>query len=249
VGDAARPDSTTMQGIEATLATGTLEMVGLVPWSSNYTFLVRARRGADECLAVYKPAAGERPLWDFPPALYKREVAAHSRGRGAGRPLIPAVVAREGPHGLGSVQYYVENDPEEHFFTLRDDAENVPALQRIALYDALVNNADRKAGHVLRGLDGSLWAIDHGLTFHRAHKLRTVIWDWAGQPIPEAWLEEVDHLRGALSTREDPLRAALDGLLSPEEVNALRARAAVLLRRRTFTRPLSGTPNVPWPLI
>ena len=97
--------------------------------------------------------------------------------------------------------------------------------QRIALYDALVNNADRKAGHVLRGLDGSLWAIDHGLTFHRAHKLRTVIWDWAGQRIPEAWLADVDRLRGALSAREDPLCAALDGLLSPDEINALRARA------------------------
>ncbi len=239
----------TMEAIERTLADGTLETLGLVPWSSNYAFVVRVSLGAEEHLAVYKPAAGERPLWDFPEDLYKREVAAYRVSACLGWPQIPPVVARDGPHGPGSVQLYVDNDLAEHFFTIRERPEAVPALQRIALFDALANNADRKGGHVLRAVDGGIWAIDHGLTFHSEPKLRTVIWDWAGQKVPSPWLKDVDRLRAALDAPGDPLQASLGTLLAPEEIDALLERTEAVLRARILPRPLASGQNVPYPLV
>jgi len=227
-----------------------MELEGLVPWSSNYTFLVTVRLADVRHSAIYKPSAGERPLWDFDVGtLYLREVAAYQVSAFLGWPDIPPVVARVGPHGLGSVQLYVEHDFQEHFFTIRERPGTIPALKRIALFDQVVNNADRKGGHLLRGRDDRIWAIDHGLTFHTEHKLRTVIWDWAGEPSPPAWLDRLADLRDALARGSSGLCASLSGLISAEEIEALRARTTEALRSRTLPRPLAAVRNVPYPLV
>ena len=232
------------------LANGQIGLEGRVPWSSNYTFLVTVRQGEREALAIYKPVRGEQPLWDFPSrTLCRREVAAYHLSRALGWPAIPPVVLRKGPYGLGSVQLYVEADLEEHYFTLRGRPEHDEALRRIALYDVLANNADRKGGHVLKGVAGQIWAIDHGLTFHAEYKLRTVIWEYAGQPIPDAWLRELASLREALSSAESPLGAALSPYVAPEEFAALRQRLEGLLRSGIFSLPRENWRNVPYPLV
>lgn len=235
---------------EKILAEGQMLIKGLVPWASNYTFLVTVTLGEAEALAIYKPSAGERPLWDFDSGtLYLREVAAYRVSIFLGWPAVPPVVAREGPHGAGSVQAYVPNDPLEHYFAIRERSEAAAALRRIALFDHVVNNADRKGGHVLRGEDGTIWAIDHGLTFHTEYKLRTVIWDWAGSPIPRPWLDDLANLREALADGSSALRASLEGLILSSEVTALRRRIDMALRDRHLPRPLPTGRNVPYPLV
>lgn len=232
------------------LLEGEIVSHGLVPWGSNYTFLVTVRGVGGEVLAIYKPSRGERPLWDFPVGtLCRREVAAYLLSRYLGWPDIPPVVLREGPYGPGSVQLFVSSDAEEHYFTLRDRPEYRRAFQRIALFDALVNNADRKGGHVLKGLEGQIWAIDHGLTFHVEHKLRTVIWEYAGQPLPQDCLANLRALQEALESSESPLRVALSQLINAEEIDALRRRLEVRLRQGIFPHPRRDWRNVPYPLI
>ncbi|MFQ6057465.1 MAG: SCO1664 family protein [Anaerolineae bacterium] len=230
------------------LAEGEMESHGLLPWASNYTFLVTVRNDSLQCLAVYKPQRGERPLWDFPRGtLCLREVAAYLVSEGLGWSLVPPTVLRDGPHGLGMVQLFIDADPEAHYFTLREEAEYIPVLQRIAVFDHLVNNADRKSGHCLRGKEGQIWALDHGVTFHAQPKLRTVIWDFAGQPIPEDILRDLRAFQSRLS-QTDPLLGTLWKLLSAEEIRALRQRLDRLLRAGTFPQPGPGR-HVPWPLI
>ncbi len=232
------------------LATGRIELQGRVPWSSNYTFLVAVRQDESEALAIYKPVRGEQPLWDFPSrTLCRREVAAYLLSVELGWPDIPPVVLRKGPYGLGSVQLYVEADLQEHFFTLRERPEYDEPLRRIALYDVLANNADRKGGHVLKDTANRLWAIDHGLTFHVEYKLRTVIWEYAGQPIPPAWLDTLRALRKALATSSSPLSLTLARYIAPEEVTALRSRLDGLLREGIYPLPRKGWRNVPYPLV
>ena len=151
-----------------------LELLGLLPRSSNYTFLVRVGDPDDRLLAVYKPIAGETPLWDFPEGtLGRREVAAFLVAESLGWPWVPPTVLREGPHGEGSVQLFVEFDPARHYFTMREERED--EFRRIALFDAVVNNADRKSGHCLYSTDDRIFVIDHGVCFHDEPKLRTVI--------------------------------------------------------------------------
>ncbi len=230
----------------AALATGGLEVVGRMPWSSNGTFLVdvhevdgNVRTGIQ---GVYKPASGERPLRDFPPGLYRREAAAWELADHLGWGLVPPTVVRDGPLGEGSVQLYVPCDYEQHYFTLRTDPARADDLRRLAAFDLLANNTDRKAGHVLAGHDGRLWAVDNALCFHRDFKVRTVIWDFGGDPIPDGDRQDLGGLV------EEGLPDGLAALLDPDEAAALvdRARALVGLGHLPVD---DGARRVPWPLV
>jgi uncharacterized repeat protein (TIGR03843 family) len=232
--------------ILALLASGALEVAGLVPWSSNYTFLVTVSDSSREALAIYKPNRGERPLWDFPTGtLSKREVAAYTLSAALGWPNIPPSVLREGPQGEGVVQLFIETVDGQHFFTLRDAHRD--DMQRIAAFDAVINNTDRKGGHILLGKDGCIWCIDHGVTFHEYPKLRTVIWDFAEQPLPRDILDDLCALRARLTHSDDPLIEKLTELLSRREVRALRQRIDALVESRAFPSPTDDWPPVPWP--
>ena len=229
------------------LSTGTLELKGQFVWGSNYTFLVQASLGSEIFPAVYKPARGERPLWDFPEgSLAQREVAAYVISRALGWDLVPPTVLRpDGPAGPGSLQLFVDADPERHYF--RFNQAEKQRLRPAALFDLLINNADRKGGHVLLGESDHLWLIDHGVCFHVEDKLRTVIWDFVGEPIPGELLAELRIFRRVL--KEDAaLQAELAALLSAPELSALQARAGRLLRLKRFPPPGAGRPY-PWPLV
>ena len=175
--------------VERVLVEGEMEVHGRIAGSSNATLLVTCRLQGEELLAVYKPFKGERPLWDFPGGLFRREVAAYVLSETLGWGLVPETVERpEGPFGQGSVQRFVHEDGTSHYFTLRDEPKWHAVLMRLAAFDVVANNADRKSGHVLLAED-RLWAIDNGLCFNRDDKLRTVIWDFGGEPL-EAGVEE-----------------------------------------------------------
>lgn len=227
------------------LQEGTLELKGLLPDGSNYTFLTTVGDGTQKTLAVYKPTRGERPLWDFPAeTLAHREVAAFLVSEVLGWNFVPPTVFRPaGPHGPGSVQFFVHAQTDIHYFNLTE--ADWPELQRIALFDLLVNNADRKGGHVLKDATGKLWAIDHGICFHAQPKLRTVIWDFASQPIPKNLLEDVSDFRRRLDKDQD-LKTAINSLLAPLEISALRRRADKLLTTGCYPDPGPGR-NYPWP--
>ncbi|RME86870.1 MAG: SCO1664 family protein, partial [Anaerolineae bacterium] len=216
---------------------GEIELKGQFLPGSNYTFFVHVRHGEKTRLAVYKPTRGERPLWDFPAhTLARREVAAYLVNRALGWHLVPPTVLREdAPYGPGALQAFIEHDPEYHYFTF--SPADRARLRPVALFDLLVNNADRKGSHILIEQDTNrLYLIDHGLCFHVEDKLRTVIWDFAGEDIPPELLPPLEHLRNALS---DPggLRAELEPYLGPDEIAALLARAEALLRRPIFPHP------------
>lgn len=229
--------------VRAVLSTGAIEIRGRMPWSSNGTFLVHVCGDAGEVLGVYKPERGERPLWDFPPGLWRREVAAHELGEALGWDVVPLTVVRDdGPLGVGSVQLFVPFDPEAHYFTLYEDQANHDALRRLAVFDILANSTDRKGGHVLQGGDGRIWAIDNGLAFHEEFKLRTVIWEFGGDVIAADLAEAVEALldRG--------LPEAVTSLLTAAEAEALRTRARSVVTGRRF--PIDGTGRrYPWPLV
>lgn len=224
------------------LRLGEIEVKGRMPWSSNGTYLVHLALGEEEGSAIYKPHRGERPLWDYPTGLYRREVAVYLVSEALGWGLVPETVLREdGPFGPGSLQRFVPAHFEEHYFTMLERPELHDALKAICLFDLVVNNGDRKSGHCLLGEDGRIWAIDHGLCLHDEHKLRTVIWDFAGQPVPPERLEDVARLAVAPPP-------ALATLLAPPEIDALSARAASVVRRPVF--PAVGSARAyPWPLV
>ncbi len=231
--------------ILAVLQRGELELRERLPYSSNNAFLVTLRRDAEVCLATYKPARGERPLWDFETGtLVKREVAAYVVSQMLGFPRIPATVLRDGPYGIGAVQVFVDFAAEEHFFTLR--ARHRDEMKRVALFDAVINNTDRKGGHVLLGTDGKIWAIDHGVTFHEDYKLRTVIWDFVGQAIVRELVERLCVFRDGLASGEAHARE-LEELLSPRELRALRARVDGLIETGLYPNPPADWPHIPWP--
>lgn len=211
-----------------------------MPWSSNATFLVELTLDGIIGHAVYKPGRGERPLWDFPPALFRREIAAYLLSEALGWGLVPLTIEREGPYGDGSMQRFVDADFEQHYFTLREDPAHHDRLRRICLFDLLANNADRKSGHCLLA-GGTVHAIDNGLTFHVEPKLRTVIWDFSGEPIAPELLAD---LRRVIADVPAPLAA----LLTPEERKALRARGRGLVRKGVFPEDSSGMRH-PWPLV
>jgi len=226
------------------LSNGEVELKGRIPWSSNATFLVSVRAiDGQEVLAIYKPARGERALWDFPRGLWRREVAAYRLACHLGWDMVPPTVARvDGPLGLGSLQLCVDASPDDHYFTLLDGGEHDLELRRVAVFDLLANNADRKAGHCLLDRAGRIWAIDNGLCFHAEPKLRTVIWDFAGEQINEDLLEPL----GPLSLGE--VQRALGELLDAEEAEALVTRASALRRKPKFPAPRTEY-YYPWPLI
>jgi len=213
-----------------------------MPWSSNGTFLAKLALEGAEMLAVYKPGRGERPLWDFPGGLYRREAAAWALSELLGWGLVPETVVRDGPLGEGSMQRFVPADFEQHYFTLYEDQAHHDALRRICVFDLIANNTDRKSGHCLLGEDGRIWAIDNGLCFHVDPKIRTVIWEFGGERIPDELLED---LRRVLPRVDEALAPHLDA----EETAALRARAERLLKVRTF--PLADPMGrcYPWPMV
>lgn len=241
-----KPITVDLERILCLLAEGEIDLQGQLPWSSNYSFLANVRDGRLACVAVYKPQRGERPLWDFPDGtLCLREYATFIVSQALGWELVPPTVLRNGPYGLGSIQLFVDADPDDHFFNLRE--EHSADFQRVALFDVLINNADRKGGHCLRDRFGHLWCIDHGLTFNAQPKLRTVIWDYAGQPIPPKMLDDLEALKTRLRN-SNGIRQTLERLLSPREIEALQARLDQLLKTGRFPKPGPGR-NVPWPLI
>lgn len=221
--------------------------MGLLPYSSNYTFLARLTTGAEQTLAVYKPRKGERPLWDFAPGtLASRERATYLVSEAAGWNIVPPTVLRsDAPMGEGSFQLFIEHDPDVHYFTLMHD--RLDEFSVFAALDAVVNNADRKAGHVLEGEGGRLWAVDHGLTFHAEDKLRTVIWAFSDEPLTKDIRAALEKLGGELSTPKG-LRRELGELLSEAEVEATLERVEALLVEDRFPAPGSDRP-LPWPLI
>lgn len=227
------------------LRTGELEPLGPLPRSSNATFLVRVHAGGEPLLAVYKPSAGETPLWDFPEGtLCLREVAAYVVARALGWPRVPPTVLRDGPYGKGSVQAFHRFDPDRHYLTMRQ--ERADDFRRVALFDVVANNADRKSGHCLVDERGRLFVVDHGVCFHVEPKLRTVIWDFVGEPIPPPMAADLARLGEALAA--GTLRAELGPLLSPAEIRALERRLADLLAGGVFPEPGPGRPY-PWPIV
>jgi uncharacterized repeat protein (TIGR03843 family) len=224
------------------LSRATISIKGRMPGSSNITLLVELELESATALAIYKPERGERPLWDFPSGLHKREVAAYWLSEALGWGLVPPTVLREGPLGEGSVQLFVHADFEQHYLTLLERPEHRAQLRQICVLDLLANNADRKSGHCLLGPDSRIYAIDNGLMFHVEPKLRTVIWDFAGEPIPRDILEAVERLL------DKGLPTDLGGLLAPDEQRVLLARGKALARRRHFPKDSTGV-RYPWPLV
>ncbi len=235
------------QRILGLLSDGAIEVEGLIPWSSNATLLVTVADGELSTLAVYKPQEGERPLWDFRRGtLGMRETAAYLVSEALGWGLIPPTVMREGPYGLGSVQLFIHAQEDAHFFTAQEDPRYSRDLRRLAVFDVISNNADRKAGHCLLDLEGKLWAIDNALCFHAEGKLRTVIWNYARESLPPQIEDDLRALRPALEPGA-PVRTALDRLLSKREVAALHNRLDRLLQAGRFPEP-GPERAIPWPL-
>ena len=204
----------------------------LSPYGSNYTFIVKVRSDSRECKAVYKPRDGEAPLWDFPNGtLYKREYASYLLCQILGWDFIPLTIIRDGPYGVGALQLFVEHDARINYYGIRES--NLDSLRPIACFDLLSNNTDRKPVHCIQDADGKIWGIDHGLTFHSDLKIRTVIWDFGDEPIPEDLLKDLRGLVKKLRHPQDKVQELL-GMLTKEEVAALVQRLAWLLEVREY---------------
>ena len=220
------------------LAHGEIVSCQLTPAGSNYTFLAQVHLGDNTCTAIYKPRDGEAPLWDFPSGtLYKREYAAYLLSEVLGWNFIPFTIVREGPYGIGSVQLYMEHDPRQNYYTLTQDesihGDHAKELQAIACFDLVANSTDRKANHLIVSADGKLWSIDHGLTFHADTKIRTVIWDFSGEPIPEHLLAALAKLAAQLEHPQGQAQELL-AQLRPEEAVALKERIQWVLGEGTY---------------
>ncbi|HCM96855.1 MAG: hypothetical protein A2X25_05350 [Chloroflexi bacterium GWB2_49_20] len=234
--------------IQEILLHGEIELQGQFVLGYNYTFLVQVSAQNNSIQAVYKPRRGEQPLWDFPAdSLSKREVAAYLVSQASGWDLVPVTVLREtGPFGPGSLQSYIEHDSEIHYFNF--SVETKSHLRPVALFDLLINNADRKGGHLLLDADQRVWLIDHGLCFHEEEKLRTVIWDFAGQIIPNELLAALAKVKSALDDR-DGLFGALASHLSLAELTALQSRCIRLMAEGFFPYPPKDRRAFPYPPI
>ncbi|WP_049576190.1 SCO1664 family protein [Streptomyces sp. SBT349] len=285
----AQPDVTA----DEVLARGELTVHGQITDASNTVLYATAELDGRSVACVYKPVAGERPLWDFPEGtLAQREVAAYEVSRALGFGVVPPTVLREGPFGTGMCQLWVGDGPDAEaegeggpgtegvgepggpgsFLALIDAREPEPGwkavgfaevgagrtallvhtdderLRRVATLDAVINNADRKGGRLLPLADGRLYGIDHGVTFHTENKLRTLLWGWAGEPLPEGIREALRALGGQLAD-EGPLYARLRALITEEECEALRSRTAALVATGRFPAPGGKWPAIPWPLV
>lgn len=229
----------------ALLADGRIELEGRLAWGSNDTLLCRLEGADARAHAVYKPRSGERPLWDFPAGtLCRREVAAYAVCEALGWAFVPPTRLRTGPLGPGALQLWIPHDPAEHYLEM--DELDPDAARRIAAFDLVINNADRKSGHVLRSGDGRLWAIDHGVSFHVVPKLRTVIWDFAGQPLPPGAGADLARLARELAPG-GPTRASLAPLLDDAELDALAQRASALRASGVLPAPDEDRRHFPWP--
>jgi uncharacterized repeat protein (TIGR03843 family) len=230
----------------ALLLGGEIDLEGRMLDASNVTLVGYVRTGELEAECVYKPVAGERPLWDFPDGtLAGREVSAALVSEATGWRVVPPTVLRDGPLGVGMVQRFVDHDPEEHYFTLLE--EHADRFRQFAVFDVLVNNADRKGGHcILSRPNGAIVGIDHGLTFHSAWKLRTVIWDFAGEAVSPQLADDV--CRVAVDV-DGPLGARLTPLVSTLELDAVRERANELIEAGRLPDPDPGYHSLPWPLV
>jgi uncharacterized repeat protein (TIGR03843 family) len=257
--------------VEHVLAQGDLEIQGRIMPASNATYLAEAVAGATRVPCVYKPVGGERPLWDFPHGtLAGREVAAYLVSEALGWDVVPLTLLRAGPQGTGMVQLWCEPDADHeavdlvpagripagfcHVLDASDGEGNLVSLvhedseplRRMAVFDVVVNNADRKGGHVLAMADGHRYGVDHGVCFHVENKLRTVLWGWAEEPLQPSHAQAVRALERRLGAH-DPLRGFLEELLTPHEVLALRGRCRRLLARGRMPVPSGSWPSIPWP--
>lgn len=222
---------------------GDYEVEGRMPYSSNATLLVTVTKGEKSHKAIYKPGDGERPLWDFPDGLYKREVAMFRLADQLGWEVIPPTALAKGPFGWGSVQAFVDADFSEHYFTINEAGLATRDLEQLCILDLIANNTDRKSGHCLLGVDGRVYGIDHGLAFHQEWKLRTVMWDFVGQDIPSDLLQDVERL-----VRDGP-QESLSKLLNVFEVDALKTRAKAVLAEGVFPADDTEGHRWPWPLV
>lgn len=224
---------------------GTLETIGRMPYSSNATFLMEVEHDGLAAQAIYKPHRGERPLWDFPSGLHQREVAAFLVADAIGWDIVPPTVVRhDAPLDTGSLQLFMPAVFEEHYFTIHERSdEHDDEFRRICALDIVINNTDRKSGHCLLGTDGRIWAIDHGIAFHQQFKLRTVLWDFEDEPLPDEISEALWRFL------ERGLPDAVCTLLDPFERDALLARTRALATAGRFPRDDSGGHRYPWPLV
>lgn len=228
---------------------GDIKLEGEFIHGSNYTFLVKVQpEGEEPFLAVYKPQEGERILWDFPDnTLAHREVAAYLVSQALGWALIPPTVYRQdGPFGPGSVQLYIEHDPNYHYFNFSE--EDFQRLRPVVLFDLLVNNADRKGSHMIFGEQGRLWLIDHGLCFNVDEKMRTVVWDFAGDPVPQELKTDLQRFRQSL-TPPSLLAESLEQHLAADEIEILSHRADTIIRMDHLPYPPNDRRAYPYPPI
>jgi uncharacterized repeat protein (TIGR03843 family) len=246
------------------LARGKLEIEGRLVDASNATLYCTIRTSSRDLTTakdaknpkhrtkqratiacVYKPIAGERPLWDFPAGtLAGREVAAYAVSRAAGWDVVPPTVMRDGPFGPGMCQLWIDHDPGVDLISLSRRTDH-PGLRDMAVFDAVVNNADRKIGHLLPVADGHLYGCDHGVCFAEDYKLRTVLWQWRGKGLPRRSMEALRRLKAQLT--DGRLAAELATLLTTSEIRATRTRVEVLLKHRVHPYPPTDWPAVPWP--
>ena len=225
------------------LLSGDVEIEGRMPWSSNATFLVNLLiDGSAVGQGIYKPLRGERPLWDFEPGLHRRELAAYLLSEAMDLHLVPPTIIRDGPVGEGSVQWFVNADHQQHYFTIYENREDLhERLRDFAAFDFIANNTDRKSGHVLIDDADGLWGIDHGLCFAAEFKLRTVVWEFGGQPLPQHLLDAARRIATTV-----PLEVA--AMLNDEEAVAVQERAQWLVNTGALPTDPSGR-RYPWPLV
>lgn len=234
------------------LQKGKISVEGKFVWGSNFTFLSHIEHSGKDIQAVYKPIRGERPLWDFPPtSLAHREVAAYIVSKALNWNLVPPTVYREdGPMGPGSIQLFIEHNPDLHYFTFCETDKQ--RLRPAVLFDHIINNADRKGSHFLIDDVDHIWLIDHGVSFHHEHKLRTVVWDYAGESIPDDLLTDLKHFQHKLvpkTSENDDTLPQLHSHLNSAEISAIVARTEHLISSGHFSSPRPDQRQFPWPLL
>ena len=228
---------------ERILSEGEIDVLGQMPWSSNATLFCDVGHPEGAVQAIYKPVRGERPLWDFPSGLYRREVACYRLAPTTGWDLVPPTVLVDGPIGPGSLQLFIPCDFSEHYLTLNEQPQFRESFEQLTAFDVVANSTDRKSGHVLLDRHDHIWAIDNGLSFHEEFKLRTVLWDYAGEPIPDAIVADLRDL-----IADDRLPDALCELLTDDEIQAAERRARMLINEGCFPIDTTGR-RWPWPLV
>ncbi|MBV2363731.1 SCO1664 family protein [Streptomonospora nanhaiensis] len=240
------------EGLSATdavelLSTGELTPVGRLTDASNATLYCTIAAGGTEAACVYKPVAGERPLWDFPDGtLAGRELSAFAVSDALGWEIVPPTVYRDGPFGEGMVQLWIDGDPEVDLIEL-SRATDHEGLRRMAVFDAVINNSDRKIGHLLPTRRGHLYGCDHGVCFSEEYKLRTVLWQWQGEPLTEEALAGLALLEGRLADPDSPVSVELRRHLTEPENFAVRNRVRLLLHHKVHPYPSPDWPAIPWP--